>query len=95
MSSSSRPDYSKPVVSYNYVLNGYGPTTNREESIKRDAKQISGSYFQKQQQVRINPQEQDISRFPSTPNPQSHVLPTAQSVFHPHTSHQGYPLPKK
>lgn len=95
MSSSSLPEYSKPALSYSYVLNGYGVATNREESTKRDAKQISGNYPQGQQKVRIGPQEQDISRFPSAPSSQSHSMSAAQSVFQPHPLHRGYPLPKK
>ena len=95
MSSSTRPDYSKPALPYSYIMNGYGVATKREESTKRDAKQMSGNIPQEQQQVRINPREQDFSRFPSTSGAQKHILPTAQSVLQPHSIHRGFPLPKK
>ena len=95
MSSSTHPDYSKPALPYSYIVNGYGVVTKHEESTKRDAKQMSGNSPQEQQQMRINPQEQDFSRFPSTSGAQKHILPTAQSVFQPHPLRNGFPLPKK
>ena len=40
----------KPVLSYNYPVNGYNPSSTHEESLKRNIRQVSDSHHKEQQQ---------------------------------------------
>ena len=50
MSSSSHRDSMKPVLSYNYPVKGYNPSSTHGESLKRDIRQVNDSRHKEQQQ---------------------------------------------